>query len=198
MYPRIKGLKCYFTMSGRKEHGDENPEEYLPESAWQVADKHGLAITLHLAKSKALSAPENLSYVSRMAEKYKNATLILAHSARAFSARTVIECVDKLIKYENVWFDFSAICDSPSIMKILKSVGISRCMWGSDYPSDAFTGKSVSYADTFVWLDNKVLKGAWNLGVENLMAMKEASDLLGLSKQNIEDIFYNNASRLFN
>ncbi len=197
VHSRIKGLKCYFTMSAGEEHGDESPEEYLPESAWQLADKRGLAITLHLAKDRALSAPENLSYIFKMAEKYKNATLILAHSARGFSARTAIESVDRLVKYENIWFDFSAICESPSIMKILKSVGVSRCMWGSDYPSNTFIGKSVSYADRFLWLDSKALAGAWNLGVENLMAMKEATDILGLSKKDIEDIFYNNAARLF-
>ena len=197
-HPRIRGLKCYFNMSKRQEHGDESPEEYLPESAWLVADKHRLAITLHLGKERALSAPENLSYIKCMAEKYRNAKLILAHSARAFSARTAIDSVENLRKYENVWFDFSAICESPSIMKIIKTVGVGRCMWGSDYPTNTFLGKAISYADKFAWLDGTVLDGAWNLGVENLMAMKEAADILELSRADVEDIFYNNAVRLFN
>ena len=83
-------------------------------------------------------------------------------------------------------------------MKIIKTVGVGRCMWGSDYPTKTFLGKAISYADKFAWLDGTVLDGAWNLGVENLMAMKEAADILELSRADIEDIFYNNAVRLFN
>ena len=197
MHPSIRGLKCYFTMSLRTEHGDENPSEYLPDSAWRVADKHGLSITLHLAKNGALSAPENLSYVCEMAERYKNATLVLAHSARAFSARTAIESVDALKKHENIFFDFSAICESPSIIKILNTVGTSRCMWGSDYPTNTFRGKAISYADKFIWLDSTKLSDCWNLGVENLKAVKEASDIVGLSRTEIENLFYNTANYLW-
>lgn len=197
VHPRIRGLKCYFTLSPRQIHGDESPEEYLPSSMLEVADRHGMVITLHLAKAAALSAPENIDFVCSAAKKYPDATIILAHSARAFCAHTVMKNIDRLKDLSNVWFDFSAICESPSIIKIIDTVGSSRCMWGSDYPTNTFRGKAITVADRFIWLDEKSLPNAINLGIENLYAMKEACELMHLSDSQIEDIFYNNAKRLF-
>ena len=87
-----------------------------------------------------------------MAKKYPDAVLILAHAARAFAAWTVFDTVDKLAPYENVWFDFSAICEPTAMLYILKKIGAKRCMWGTDYPTSLFEGKAVSIADKFHWI----------------------------------------------
>ncbi len=44
---------------------------------------------------------------------------------------------------QNVMFDFSAVCQVPSMLQIIKKAGIKRCMRGSDYPISIMRGKAI-------------------------------------------------------
>ena len=201
----IKGLKCYHTYAEREKTFDCSISEYLPEAALEVANKRRMFVTIHLVKDSALADPENMKQIKDIAKKYPDLTLVLAHSARAFAAWTAIETVSELRDYENVWYDFSAICESPSIMQILKTIGTSRCMWGSDYNVSMIRGKAVSMGEGFCWLDDKQLETVfhsemptlWRISIENLMAVRQAAQILEIGNAELEDIFYNNAARLF-
>lgn len=205
LHPNIRGFKCYHVFAPEKETFQCDIGEYLPESAWEVANKHKLVITLHMVKDLALADEKNQKYIIEMAKKYPDATLILAHAARSFASWTAIENVDKIAHLENVWFDFSAVCESPAMIAIIKKAGLSRCMWGSDYMVCRARGKAISLADSFYWiyqrdLDNfssKTTLKNWLIAIENLMATRQACILSDLKKSQIEDLFYNNAVRLF-
>ena len=153
LHPNIKGLKCYCFYAECEDKYEATIDEYLPESAWEVSGKRKMPITLHLVKKECLAHPDNLNYIIKMAKKYPDAVLILAHAARAFATWTVFGTVDKLVDLENVWFDFSAICETPAILYIIKKVGVSRCMWGTDYPVATILGKPISLGNTFAWLN---------------------------------------------
>ncbi len=205
LHPNIRGLKCYHVFAAKKETFQCDIGEYLPESAWEVANKHKLVITLHMVKDLALADEGNQKYIIEMAKRYPDATLILAHAARSFASWTAVENVDKVAHLENVWFDFSAVCESPAMIAIIKKAGISRCMWGSDYMVCRARGKAISLADSFYWiyqndLDNFASKTTlknWLIATENLMATRQACILADLKEAQIEDLFYNNAARLF-
>jgi len=179
--------------------------EYLPEGAWQVANEKKMCITLHMVRDHALSDEDNLHYIRTMAKKYPDATLILAHAARSFAAWTGIESVEKIADLENVWFDFSAICESPAMLQIIKKAGIKRCMWGSDYPVSVMRGKAISLGDGFYWIyqndldrfSGKTSLRHWLVGIENLMAMRQLCQLADLHESEVEDLFYNNAAKLW-
>ena len=205
VHPAFRGLKCYHVFAHRTDTFNASVEEYLPEGAWEVADQRGLAITLHLVKNEALADPDNRNYVKEKAKQYPGAKLILAHAARSFAAWTVFDTVDELKDLENVWFDFSGICESPSLQYVLKTCGVSRCMWGTDYPISLLAGKAVSIADRFYWIGERELKSfvsktdfhSWHVATEGLYALRQACVLQDLSSKDIEDLFYNNAARLW-
>lgn len=204
VHPRIRGLKCYHYMNQADVTWNLSIGEYLPESAWEVAQKHKLCITLHMVKDHALADKDNMEYICAMAKKYPDVVLILAHAARSFAAWTAIESVGKIARFENVWFDFSANCESPAMFKIMQKVGVERCMWGSDYPVSAMHGKAISIGDTFHWIYESECDGHralpkkfWLIGIENLMALRQACLLAELSKSDIEKLFYHNAMSLF-
>ena len=88
---RIRGLKCYHIYANRADTFNAGIEEYLPEAAFEVANKRGLSITLHMVRERSLADEGNRKYIKEMAKKYPNAKLILAHAARAFAAWTAIE-----------------------------------------------------------------------------------------------------------
>ncbi len=205
IHPGIRGLKCYHLLADREYTFEANIGEYLPESAWEVANKHKMVITLHMVKEEALANEENQKYICEMAKKYPDAVLILAHAARSFAAWTGIENVDKVAHLENVWFDFSAICETPAMLQIIKKVGIKRCMWGSDYPVCRGRGKAISIADSFYWIyeadiekfQSKTPIRNWFIGIEGLAAARQLAILADLTPGDVEDYFYNNAMRLF-
>lgn len=205
LHPRIRGLKCYHYMLRRADTWTAGIEEYLPESAWEVANRRGMYITLHMVRDKALADPGNLSYIKEMAARYPNAKLILAHAARSFASWTGVETVAQLADYENIWYDIAAVCESPAMVQILNKVSKERCTWGSDYPISILRGKAISLADSFYWIYEKDLQNfsaatpvnSWLVSIENLMATRQACILADLSSKEIEDLFYNNAVNLF-
>ena len=114
--------------------------------------------------------------------------------------------VDKLATLPNVWFDFSAICESPAMMYIIQKVGIKRCMWGTDYPGSMLLGKPVAMGDTFYWISSEDCNNfkpattfhPCHIVTEEFLAIEQASILLNLKDKDVEDLFYNNANNLFN
>jgi len=205
IHPGVRGFKCYHLLASNKPTWNAPIGDYLPESAWEVADKHGFVITLHMVRDKALADPVNSEYIVRMAKKYPNAVLILAHAARSFAAWTALESIDTVKRLDNVWFDFSGVCESPAEFQIMRKCGVDRCMWGSDYPISRLAGKAISIADSFYWIDEKNLAQfagptefhSWLVGTENLMALRQACLMLDLGPADVEKLFYQNAMNLF-
>ncbi len=205
VHPRIRGLKCYLTYAERPDYPNADVGEYLPEAAWQIADERKMVITLHLAK-EGLADANNLKYIIDMSKRYPDAVLILAHAARAFAAWTVFDTVDELAQCENVWFDFSAVCESPAMLYIIKRIGTERCMWGTDYPVPMKVGKPISLADGSYWITAKDIEffsankpiRTWSIITEELMALRQACVLADLNRSRVENIFFNNANSLFN
>lgn len=73
------GFKVYHVFANRPDTFQANQGEFLPEWAWEIANRHGLWITMHMVLKKALSEPTNLNYIREHCIKYPDAHLILAH-----------------------------------------------------------------------------------------------------------------------
>lgn len=200
---KFSGFKCYHTFKIAENTFNLGVGAYLTHDIMALADELNKVITIHFVKEDALLDEENASFIKENAKKYKNATFILAHCGRAFAGRTAVEGAKKYRGLDNVWFDFSAICESPAIFSVIKSAGVEKCMFGTDYPICNLKAKSVSYADKFFWLYEKdflSLGGnfpTYKLGKENLMAIREAFIMLDLKAKDVEKVFYNNAYELF-
>lgn len=203
--PQIIGFKPYFYFSTEKPIGDASILSYFPEWAWELANTEKLIVTLHIVKSKALADPDNQDVICRMCTKYPHVKLVLAHAARGFHPQNTIEGLEALKSFDNIWFDSSAICESKSLKAVLKCFGSKKLLWGTDFPVSLIHGKCVSVGDGFVWLDNSNFDWEKNdpvcnpvfFCIESLLALKEASEDLDLTKEEISNIFYNNAQELF-
>lgn len=199
------GLKCYHTMADVKPTWEADIPAYLPEKFLRAADEDGWVITLHLVKSRALADRSNIDCIRRYCETYPGMKLILAHSARAFQPAHNLEGLAELKRLDNLWFDTSANCEPMAHVAILKILGHDRLMYGSDLPVSHFRGRSVAAADSFLWLYEET--PVWGerharleptlVGLEHLRSLKWACWSVGLPDSAVEDLFYNNAARLF-
>lgn len=191
------GIKCYSYGAGKVETETLAVGEYLPEAAWVVANSLRLPIILHLMRPLALLDPDNLSYVTTMSHRYPNAQLVLAHCARGFAAWTSVKAIRELVDNGNVWFDLSSICEpSPMMACIIKNAG-ERTMWGSDYPICMTRGRAVSLATGQNWLTDLHAQKT-RVIAENLLAFYQSALLLNLDQTQLDNLFCNNARRLFN
>jgi glutamate-1-semialdehyde 2,1-aminomutase len=203
-HPRIRGFKPYHIFAERAQTFDACIEEYVPEWAWQVAHERRLIITLHLVRHGALSDPQNQRTITTLCAKYPHAQLVLAHAARGFHAPNTIDALPALRGLENVWFDTSAICEPEALMAIIQEFGAPRLLWGSDFPVSHLRGKCVTVGDAFSWICPERIDvdpaapecRPILVGLESLRALLLATRLMGLAREEIEDIFCGNAQRL--
>lgn len=201
---RFDGFKVYHLFAARPDTFHATQDEFLPPWAWELAHTYRLVIMMHLVRAKALSDQLNQSYIQSNCRRYPNAKLILAHAARGFNANHTINAISNLRGLENVWFDSSAVCEPSALEAIIENFGTTRLLYGSDFPVSELRGRCVSVGDGFYWLhDNNAKWDEWLhgspqlIGIESLIALRQACRRMKLIDRDVERIFCINANELF-
>ena len=203
---RLHGLKCYHTYAPGETTWNADIPDYLPEGLVKLADEQGWPITLHLVKDRAVADPGNIHWIRHYCQTYPNMKLILAHSARGFQPAHNLEGLPQLTDLDNLYFDTSANCEPLAHVAIIRNFGHEKLMYGSDgLLASHMRGRTVAIADTFLWLEED--QPIWQAdymeikpvlyGLEHLRSIKWACYSLQLSDVAVEDIFWNNAAKLF-
>ena len=199
------GLKCYHTFSNVVPTWEAHIPDYLPEKFIKVADEEGLAVTLHMVRSRAVADPENIKWIRHYCQTYPNMKMILAHSARAFQPAHALEGLPQLTGLDNLYCDSSANCEQMAHQAIIRILGHEKLLYGSDLNASHDRGRSLGAADTFLWLyhdspvwaEKHISIRPVLIGLEHLRSLKWACWSEGLSDSAVEDIFWNNAAQLF-
>ncbi len=202
---QFAGFKVYHVYTNRPDTFYADIDEFLPPWAWEIADRRGLSIMLHMVKPRALADPDNQRVICQRCRQFPHAKLILAHAARGFCARHTTEGIDAIRSLDNVFFDTSAICEPEAFRAILKTFGPQRLLFGTDFPVSEKRAKCVTVGDGFAWLEPPMLDWAESpfaeptrVGVESILALQDACLGLHLNDSDIERIFRDNAHQLLN
>ncbi len=200
---RFSGFKVYHVFAARENSFQAEQGEFLPRWAWELADRHGLWITMHMVLPQALRDARNATYIREQCLAFPNARLVLAHAARGFNASDTAQAIDQLRGIDNVFFDSSAICEPTAFEAIIRATGTTRLMYGSDFPVSEIRGKAFSIADGFMWgYEHNVGWEGWEhgkptlVGIESLLALQQACQTMCLKDDDLERIFGNNARQL--
>lgn len=100
----------------------------------------------------------------------------------------------------NIWYEVSAVCCMESFDVLLSQVDTDRILYGADSGDVAFSrGKIVFYGSS--WGDltpstNQLGGELTYLIYEQLRAMRRAAIRLGLTREQLQDIFFNTGDRL--
>ena len=158
-----------------------------------------------MVRSRAAADASNIHWIRHYCEKYPDMNLILAHSARGFQPAHNLEGLSQLTGLDNLYFDTSANCEPIAHQAIIRILGHEKLLYGSDLPVSHIRGRHVAVADSFLFLDQDT--PIWEakymkiepvlLGLEHLRSIKWACWSERLSDIAVEDIFWNNAARLF-
>ncbi len=173
----VSGIKGYFTQEQMK-----------------IADALKLAVVLHCRSSIA----EDVDELEEYAERYQGIRWVLAHCGSAFNPCGLENVVQRLAGISGIWFDTSAVCETYSQALLLKYFDRKRIMFGSDNAlgvGGGRRGRVIACAKSVIWHKQQENTTFWMY--EQLRAMRQACELLDVSRSEVEDVFYNNAISFF-
>lgn len=206
--PNVVGLKPYRVFSVTGDIAQCRIRDFLPEEQLELANELGLWVTLHLSRFHGCADEQNLADLSDYAHKrYPRIRWILAHCARSFTYWPIRQAVERLRDIPNIWYDLSAVTDVRPFITLFQKEDSSRLFYGSDGAGATYWhGQYTAFGRAWQAVRTSVLDikfphcdGRPILAIyEQLLSMKHAAEIVGLTTDRIEDIFWRNAAREFN
>jgi len=211
-YNKIVAIKPYRNYAlgcdDYKQTFEADITSYAPEWMWEVAQQYGLVMMIHLSHYyEMLRDPRNGEQIRYLSRKYPNTKIILAHCAMGHHPPKMKDGLKYLEGLDNIWMDCSGISEALSILYAIRELGHERMLYGTDGYcfGDGNNGRCIAAGGNFfgIYCGLKVSMPAdYNYApirniAEGLQALYAAGDILGLTQDQYDDIFYNNSANLF-
>ena len=209
------GIKSYLSLSPSYIPVNEiRILDFFPPHLLEMINRNRLAVMLHIPRSGRLRDKVNIAQIKYICEKYPDIRLIIAHVGRAYCVGDVGDAFDELNGYENLYFDFTANCNRYVFERMLENVPADRIMFGSDEPVLRMRCHRIEEDGRYVNLIPKGLYGDVSgdpnmrevsdeeakkitfFMYEEIFAMKQATESLGMGRDVTEKLFFGNADRL--
>ncbi len=203
------GYKPYLNFVDWKEPRDVTIEDMLPAAQMEAADQRGLAITLHIPRGERLADPVNQAQMVELCQRYPQTKIIFAHIGRAYYLSNVIGFLDGIAACPNAYIDTAMVNHAGVLEYALKKFPRERILFGSDAPIAFLRGKSVEINNQYAYLmgedyaigttifDANQAVTFTSFYYEQLRGIKLASERAGLNRNEVENLFFNNAAMLF-
>ena len=205
---RLVGYKPYLNFVDWKPVPDITIEDMLPEAQMEVANARGLAIMLHIPRPQRLADPVNQKGMQEICRRYPDAHIIFAHIGRAYYLNNIIGLLDGIAACPNAFIDTAMVNHEGVLEYAFRHFPRERILFGSDAPIACLLGKSVEINNQYAYLmgedfeigtsiyDARHAVAFTSFYYEQLRGIRLAARRAGLSSAEVEDILFNNASRL--
>ena len=209
------GLKSYLDMA----------PAYIPEKEIRIFDffpkyqlermnEMGAIVMLHIPRPGRLKDPVNLGQILEIKKEFPNVRLIIAHIGRAYVKEDVGNAFEVLSAAPDLMYDFCANCCEYAITELIRNVGPKHVMYGTDMPILRMRTHRIEENGTYINLVPPGLYGDPSqdphlrevtpeeaekitfFAYEEILAFKRACKTLGMTRQDVEDMMYNNAMDL--
>jgi hypothetical protein len=186
--------------------------DFLPHEHLEVMNDLGGVVILHIPRAMRLKDPVNLAQMAEIDERYPNAKVVIAHVGRAYVYEDIGDAFEVIKNTKNLYYDFSANVYDYAMEKLIESVGPGRVLYGSDMPYTKMRmyrinegGKYINVVPRGLYGDvsnDKQMRETDETDItlfiyEELLAFRRAAEKLGLTKDEVSDIMYGNAARVF-
>lgn len=188
--------------------------DFFPPHQLEVLNRRGWIMMLHIPRPARLRDPVNLAQMVEIEERYPDIKLIIAHVGRAYCPEDAGHAFEVLAGTRTMKFDISANTCTETFERLIDAVGPKRILFGSDLPIARMRMRRICERGRYVNLVPRGLYGDVSgdrnmrevgdeeadrltfFMYEELKAFQTAAQKTGLTRSDIEDIFYNNAYRL--
>ena len=188
--------------------------DFFPHHQLDVLNKNGWVMMLHIPRNDRLRDPVNLAQLLEIEERYPRIPVIVAHVGRAYCPEDVGDAFEVLARTRKMRFDISANTNEVVFRRLIEAVGPKRILFGSDLPIARMRMRRVCEAGNYVNIVPEGLYG--DIGGDKHMravsgaeagkltffmfeiieAFRRAAAATGLTRGDIEDVFYNNAAAM--
>jgi len=187
--------------------------DFIPHHQLEILDTGGKILLLHIPRSGRLRDIVNLSQMLEIERKYPKIKLIIAHVGRAYCIEDIGDAF-KTLKGTKMFFDISANTNETVFLRLIETVGPERILFGSDLPITRMRMRRICEKGVYINLVPEGLYGdvsgdknmrevtgkeAENLSFfmyEEIHAFRKTSEKAGLTRRDIEKVFYSNAARM--
>ena len=209
------GIKGYLSLSPQYiPEAEIRIFDFFPKAQLKKMDEMGAIVMLHIPRNGRLKDPVNLAQIMEIKQEFPNIRLIIAHIGRAYTKEDVGNAFETLDQAPDLMYDFCANCCEYAITEVIRHAGVKHFMYGTDMPILRMRTRRIEENGTYINLgppglygDPKQDKHLREVSAEEaekitfflyeeLLAFKRACKTLGLTKQDVEDIMYNNAHDL--
>ena len=209
------GIKGYLSLSPKYiPEAEIRIFDFFPKAQLKKMDEMGAIVMLHIPRNGRLKDPVNLAQIMEIKQEFPNIRLIIAHIGRAYTKEDVGNAFETLDQAPDLMYDFCANCCEYAITEVIRHAGVKHVMYGTDMPILRMRTRRIEENGTYINLvppglygDPKQDKHLHEVSAEEaekitfflyeeLLAFKRACKTLGLTKQDVEDIMYNNAHDL--
>jgi len=204
----LVGYKPYLNFVDWKAPSEVTIHDMLPEDQMEAANERGLAITLHIPRSGRLADPVNQREMVEICNRYPCAHIIFAHIGRAYYLQNVIGFLDRIAACPNAYIETAMVNHEGVLEYTFRHFPRERILFGSDAPVACLRGKSVEINNQYAYLmgeDYEIGTSIYDARkavifstffYEQLRGIKLAAERASLSTNEIENLFFHNASRL--
>ncbi len=200
------GLKPYPDLVGKKDVTLVEIQEMLPAPIMRVADEMGLLIMLHIPRKLRLADPLNQRQLVELCAAWPRVKIILAHVGRAYYLKNIVGQLDRLKDLPNLYYDLTMLNHWEVIEYLMQNVSEDKILHGTDIPISLAAGKSIEINDQYTYVTPR----PWSLSIsddhrkllftsflyEQLRATRKAVQRLGLGREFVEKLFYENGMGL--
>lgn len=206
------GIKSYLNLSPRYlPEAEIRIFDFFPKDQLKRMDEMSAIVMLHIPRHGRLKDPVNIAQIMEIKQEFPNLRLIVAHIGRAYTVEDVGNAFETLGNAPDLMYDFSANCCEYAITEVIRHAGPKRVMYGTDMPILRMRTHRITENGTYI---NLVPPGMYGdpsqdkhlrevstkesekitfFAYEELLAFKRACKTLGMTKQDVEDMMYNNA-----
>jgi hypothetical protein len=203
---RFLGFKPYLRYVRKADPNTVEIDEMLPGPIMRIADDLGLIVMLHIPRRDRLADRVNQRQIVRLCTNYPRAKIVLAHIGRAYYLSNIVGHLDNLKGLPNLYYDLAMLNNWEVLEYLFSHVDADRILHATDTPIALAPGKSVEINDQYTY----VTPVPWDLSIcdsrgklvftsflfEQLRATKKAVERLGLERQFVEGVFWDNGMKL--
>ena len=189
--------------------------DFIPHHQLKVLNARAWILMLHIPRPARLRDSVNLIQILEIEKRYPRIKLIIAHVGRAYCNEDVGNAFEVLAQTKHMMFDISANTNAWVFEQLIKAVGPKRILFGSDLPIARMRMRRICEKGVYVNLVPKGLYGDVSTDkhmreitgqetekltfflYEEIDAFRQAAKTAGLTGDDIKDVFYRNALRLF-
>ncbi|MBE6963981.1 MAG: amidohydrolase [Ruminococcaceae bacterium] len=209
------GIKSYLDLAPRYvPEAEIRIFDFFPKHQLKRMDEMGGIVMLHIPRPGRLKDPVNLHQILEIKREFPNVRLIIAHIGRAYTPEDVGDAFDLLDQVPDLMYDFTANSCEYAITEVLRHAGAKHVMFGTDMPILRMRCRRIEENGTYINLIPPGLYGDPSqdshlrevsaeeaekitfFAYEELLSLKRSCETLGLTREDVEDIMYNNAVNL--